>query len=362
MREGWAVRKRSLHGTSVGIVANPASGRDVRRLVARASVFPLAEKCNIITRLLSALGAVGIERVLLMRDAGGITDRLQRVLVSHADTESWPEVLFVDMVVEDGPNDTTRAVEQMVRAGVEAIVVLGGDGTHRLVASACGEIPVMALSTGTNNVFPEIREATVAGMAAGLVASGRVCKVEATRRNKILDVAIDGVVRAQALVDVSVSCEEWVGSKALWRPETLSQIFVTFAESDAIGLSSVAGLVQPVSRSARHGLCIEIAPPGAARMTVEAPIAPGLIVPVGVASVSEIYPGKPQCLGVRQGVIALDGEREIEFRSGQQVRVQLSNTGPFTIDTRRVMSLAAQKGLLVDAQLEQENIRTKIAG
>ena len=38
--------------TTVGIIANPASGRDIRRLVACASVFPVAEKCNMITRLL----------------------------------------------------------------------------------------------------------------------------------------------------------------------------------------------------------------------------------------------------------------------------------------------------------------------
>ena len=53
-----------------------------------------------------------------------------------------------------------------------AIVVLGGDGTHRVVAEARGDVPLCALSTGTNNVFPELREATVAGLATGLVATG----------------------------------------------------------------------------------------------------------------------------------------------------------------------------------------------
>ena len=55
----------------------------------------------------------------------------------------------------------------MRAAGVEAIVVLGGDGTHRVVAKACGDAPLCALSTGTNNAFRELREATVAGLAAG---------------------------------------------------------------------------------------------------------------------------------------------------------------------------------------------------
>jgi len=332
----------------VGIVANPSSGRDIRRLVARASVFPIAEKCNIILRLLSALGVVGVGRVLIMPDVGGIADRLRRAIASNHATNDWPDVEFLDMPVEDGPGDTVQAVTLMTNAGVGAIVVLGGDGTHRLVASVCGETPILALSTGTNNVFPEIREATVAGMATGLVASGRVSKAEGTWRNKVLEVSINGMSCGLAVVDVSISTDAWTGSKALWHPEALSQIFVTFAEPAAIGLSSVAGLVRPVSRMAKHGLRIDIGLPGIAWITVRAPIAPGLIVPVGVNKVSEIYADEPQYLQIRQGVIALDGEREIEFRPDQQVRVQLSSTGPVTIDTEQVMLLAAQKGLLLD--------------
>jgi len=34
----------------VGVVANPLSGRDIRRLVTQASVFPTAEKANMIQR------------------------------------------------------------------------------------------------------------------------------------------------------------------------------------------------------------------------------------------------------------------------------------------------------------------------
>jgi ATP-NAD kinase. len=47
-------------------------------------------------------------------------------------------------------------------------------------------VPIVPLSTGTNNVFPELREATVAGLAAGLVATGRVAADEVCRRNKVL--------------------------------------------------------------------------------------------------------------------------------------------------------------------------------
>ncbi len=52
--------------------------------------------------------------------------------------------------------------------------MLGGDGTHKAVAAEVGDILLPTLSTGTNNAFPELREATSAGLAGGLYASGRI--------------------------------------------------------------------------------------------------------------------------------------------------------------------------------------------
>ena len=105
----------------------------------------------------------------------------------------------------------------MFAEGVDAILVLGGDGTHRVVAKACGDVPICALSTGTNNVFPEMREATVAGMATGLVATGRGGP-GAVIREAALIVERDGAPADLALVDVAVTRERFVGARALWRP------------------------------------------------------------------------------------------------------------------------------------------------
>ncbi len=44
----------------VGIIANPASGRDIRRLVAYGTVFDNNEKMAIVRRVLLGLEAVGI--------------------------------------------------------------------------------------------------------------------------------------------------------------------------------------------------------------------------------------------------------------------------------------------------------------
>jgi len=331
----------------VGILANPASGRDIRRLVARGTVFPLAEKCSIIARLLSALGATGVERVLLLPDRGGIAERMRRIVATQSPQEHWPEVEFLDMTIEDGPLDTVRGAEMMSAAGVGAIVVLGGDGTHRLAASACSRIPLMALSTGTNNVFPELREPTVAGLATGLVATDQVSPAEATVRNKVLRLEANGAPQDLAVVDIAVSDHCWVGSKALWRPDTLDQIFVAFAEPDAIGLSSIAGLLRPVSRRAAYGLRVDLGPPERAAFTLLCPVAPGLMSPVGIEGSREIQVGEVQNLRLTRGVIALDGEREWTFTPDQQIAIRLDDQGPFTIDVDYVMARAAQEGLLI---------------
>lgn len=331
----------------VGIIANPASGRDIRRLVAQGAVFTIAEKCSIIARLISALGVTGVTSVLMIPDRGGIAERVRRAVATRSSDDQGPKVVFLDMQVEDGPADTVQGAARMVAAGARAIVVLGGDGTQRLVAGACGEVAIMPLSTGTNNVFPELREATIVGLATGLVATGKIPAAEATVRNKILRLAIDGVYQDLAVVDISVSGDCWVGSKALWRPEALDQIFVTFAEPDAIGLSSVAGLVRPTSRRAPHGLRIDLAPPPRAKITLQCPIAPGLIVPVGIENVQEIHAGEIQSLRLAQGTIALDGEREFEYSSRRHATVRLDGQGPYTIDIDKVMERAAQEGLLV---------------
>jgi predicted polyphosphate/ATP-dependent NAD kinase len=337
---------RLPHHPAVGIVANPASGRDIRRLVAHASVFPLAEKCNIISRLLVGLRAAGVKQVLLMPDVAGIAERMRRALNSPRPAgQPWPEVLFLEMPVENGPEDTVRAVQGMVAAGVGAVAVLGGDGTHRLAAMTCGETPLLALSTGTNNVFPSLREATVAGLAAGLVATCQVPPAETSVRNKALRVTLNGRPCGLALVDVSVSRHLWVGSKALWDCGMVHQIFVTFAEVEAVGLSSIAALLRPVSRHDPYGVRVDLAPADSATTRLMAPIAPGLVQPVGILSVQDLLPGEPYAVRLSQGVVALDGEREIEFGSNDEVLVRLVLDGPFTIDVEGVMRWAARQGL-----------------
>src|SRR3954453_10509726 len=194
----------------VGVIANPASGRDIRRLVAGPSVFGNADKAGMVFRLLAGLGAGGVERVLMLPAADGLSTTLHRYLHARhavpafATAGPFPELEELDVELEGTARDSTVAVERMVAAGVRAIAGLGGDGPHRVVARDCGDVPLCALSTGTNNAFPEMRETTVAGLATGLRAPRRAGPA-ALRREVALSVEVPGAAADLALVDVAVS-------------------------------------------------------------------------------------------------------------------------------------------------------------
>jgi predicted polyphosphate/ATP-dependent NAD kinase len=55
----------------IGIIANPASARDIRRVVS-ATGLQIADRANIVLRVLAALASCGIEYVLMMPETGGL--------------------------------------------------------------------------------------------------------------------------------------------------------------------------------------------------------------------------------------------------------------------------------------------------
>jgi hypothetical protein len=92
----------------VGILTNPASGRDIRRLVSCASLFPTSEKVSIGNQSDRCVGALGVDEVFLMPDHSGIAGGVLRAVRSHAAraTDRWPEVRFIFQEVEQTANDT----------------------------------------------------------------------------------------------------------------------------------------------------------------------------------------------------------------------------------------------------------------
>ncbi len=337
----------SSPGVCVGLIANPASGHDVRRLISGASIATNLEKLNVVRRLLAGLGATGVDRVLMMPDVSGLTLGVERAAAQHRiDRDGvWPEVEFVRMDVLQTADDTRSATTAMVAGGVGAIVVLGGDGTARVVASVIDDTPLLALSTGTNNAFGVMADATVAGLAAGLIASGRCAVAAGCRRAKRLEVRIGDRVDL-ALIDVAVVDVTDVGARAIWEPDALREIVVTVAEPGAIGLSAIVAAVAPCARDDTAGRYVVFDPSGRA---VVAALAPGLVRSVGVAEATTLDPCEPLRLRSSSGVLALDGEREVVLSGEEPPLVTLSPDGPLVIDVPAVLRLAAARGWFYDS-------------
>ncbi|PMS21116.1 acetoin catabolism protein X [Trinickia dabaoshanensis] len=347
----------------VGIIANPVSARDIRRVVANANSLQLADRVNIVLRAMAALGACGVTRVSMMPDREGLMPMLERHLkrerAASASDQVWPRLEWLAMPAAGRVDDTLRAARMMREAAVSAIVVLGGDGTHRAVVRECGQIPIAGLSTGTNNAYPELREATLAGLAVGLYAMGRIAPDTALAYNKRLDVRLnarDAAVRHDiALVDIAIAHEHYIGAKALWRTDSLADVYMAFAEPEAIGLSAIGGMLAPVGRRESGGLHVQVAPsePGAIRSEaaeplfhLHAPIAPGLIQPVPVYGWHRLVDGEPVTVRRRGGVIALDGEREITFGPNDRLTITLRERAFRSIAVADCLRYAATHGLL----------------
>jgi len=322
---------------AVGIIANPASGRDIRRLVSHGSVFDNDEKVSIVRRVLLGLEAAGVGRVWVMPDSFDIGARALDGLRLSLD------VGVLTMAVTLTQADSTRAAEAFATAGAGCIVTLGGDGTVRAVAKASGDVPLVPISTGTNNVFPRMIEGTIAGLAAGLVARGLA--PEAVWTAPRLDVIRAGSPVDLALVDAAVYLERFVASRAIWDPAKVREVVLTRAEPGSIGLSSIGAHLPGLARAAGHALYVRLGPEGP---RILAPIAPGVIRAVHLAEHRWLAPGDEVILSHPEPcVLALDGEREIELGPGVPVAVRLNPSGPRVVDVRRALQLAAEAGVFV---------------
>ncbi len=338
-----------MTGPVVGIIANPVSARDIRRVVSHAGNLQITDRANILLRILAGLAATGISKVVMMPENAGIYGHLRRGLdrAANAGEARFPALQLLDMAVCGDASDSAAAARMMRRMNVGAIIVLGGDGTHRVVVSEAGDVPIAGVSTGTNNAFPEMREPTITGLAAGLAVTGAIPAGVAFAGNKRLDVAINDRHEI-ALVDVAIVRERFVGSRAVWKAESFRELFVAFAEPGSIGLSSIVGLVAPVKRSSPFGRRLIFDGPADAQFRVAAPIAPGLIEDIGIARVETLDFDAPTALTVGSGSIALDGEREITFSERDRIAVTLRRAAFRTIDVAACMSFAADNGLFVE--------------
>ena len=320
------------------MVANPASGKDIRRLVSYATVIDNLEKVNICKRVVLAAQAMGIQAVYFMMDTFQIGFTVQEDLQREGVLST--EIKILDIPYTASADDSTNAAAEMERLGVGCVVVLGGDGTSRAVAKGINSMPILPVSTGTNNVYPVLMEGTVAGMAAAMAAvlGNHTCCI----RDKRIKIFINGEFKDIALIDAVLSDMLYVGSKAIWDTASIQRIVVTRCRPSNIGFSAIPGCIQAVRDTDDYGFVLTT---GKSGRFVCAPVAAGMIEKVYVQD-AQVQPlgASPAIVAESSGMLALDGEREIKIKKGDNLEFRIERDGPWRVQFHEILEEARKRG------------------
>lgn len=322
--------------TTIGIIANPNSGKDIRRLISHASVIDNGEKINIVERIILAAQAFGVNKVIMPLDHSRIGAKVKDKLTTRKLLKC--EIDLIELPYFNSYKDTMNITEFMENNDAGCIVTLGGDGTNRALAKVIKDTPIIAVSTGTNNAYPAMIEGTVVGMAAAIVASNKFDKKLFSIQDKLIEIFKDSQLRDIALVDAVITNETHIASKAIWDMENIKKIFVTRSHPASIGFSSIVGFKKIVAPQDNFGAFLNVNVGSSS-----------IIAPVSAGVMESIYVDEPKLLEIgeefefiaeERGTIALDGEKEIEFSPGDKFIFKIARNGPYHVDVVKAMEIA----------------------
>ena len=326
--------------STIGIIANPASGKDIRRLVSHATVVDNNEKVNIVKRIILAAQGAGVTGVLVMPDTFLIGYKASEDLKGSKELNIPVEIL--DMRVKGSVEDTILAARLMEEKKVQCIIALGGDGTSRAVAKSITVTPLISISTGTNNVYPEMLEGTVVGIAAAAVSTRTSNLGQSCRRDKRIEIYKDGKMVDIALVDCVISKQTYIGSRAIWNTEDIQRVIVSRANPASIGFSTVVGVKKIIGEEDDFGASINV---NTGDNELVAPIAAGTMKEIRVDE-PVIHPLEEMFSMTMdyKGIMALDGERELPFRKGDTFQFKITRDGPYRVNIKKTVESAQMNG------------------
>ena len=337
--------------SKIGIIANPHSGKDVRRIVSLASSFSNHEKLLILKRVVAGLVASKVDNVYLLKDAGALGQSILEEKDSFLENGGNTTINLLDVNANGTTEDSIKSANLMNKMKLDVIIALGGDGTSRAVSKGCGNIPLIPLSTGTNNVFPQNIEGTIAGLAAGFYAKDPEFYSSNVSRTKSFSLSFESGEKEKALVDIALVRESYAGAKAVWDISKIEFLAFTCCIPGSLGLSSIGCSFVSISPKDDEGLFLKLSN----RKTkngriVMSPIAPGMVVPVNVSSYKKIKMKEPFVYRTSSdSVLAFDGEREVVLKKGESFSIMMNHEGPKVLEVYEIMRNAAERG---DFELE----------
>ena len=321
--------------SKIALCVNPMSGRDVRRLAARASNMTHEAKRDIVARIAAGADSTGVSDIYVMREPF----RIAELALEHMPLSA--NVHILDAPIKNDSRDTQEAIHRFIEMGCRTIVSLGGDGTNRAIVKSTSEIDLIPLSTGTNNVFPLSVEPTLAGIVAGLNAVGKITDDSLKSRSKVIYIESAGI-QDIALIDLVLLSNDQLGSLLPFKADNIRKLLLTRAEPASIGMSPIGGFIDPVYEDDDEGLLVDLSSGG---RTFRAPLSPGLFGKVNVSSAERIKMDT-RVVFEGPGVLAMDGDREIQLMSGQTASVSIRRDGPFVLKVDKAMRWAASNGII----------------
>jgi hypothetical protein len=186
----------------------------------------------------------------------------------------------------------------------------------------------------------------MAGMAAVIAERDYEMQYLKTTRRKRINIYKNDKLVDIALIDAAITNDMFVGARALYDPEAISELIVTVAKPDCLGMSAIAGSVYPVEETDLYGLYLEMGKDGLLETWV--PMAPGMMSLIKFTKFEKISPGKRIKIKAQEGMVALDGEREVSFNKNDKIEVELTLDGPRVIDIHKSLKAASEGGFFIE--------------
>ena len=322
----------------LGLFVNPMSGRDVRRLAARASNVTHEAKMDMVARIAVGADQVGIDELYIFDEPF----RISTQALAWVDLKAKIKTLNLSLC--HGPGDTEEAMAKLRAEGVHTVVALGGDGTHRIITRCASDMTLLPLSTGTNNVFPVNVEPTIAGMAAALAARGEIDSSDSTLQSpcKVIHLELQNGNKDIALIDAVVLENDFLGNFLPYDSQKIREMLLTCALPDSIGMSPMGGFVKVVEKEDDMGLYLRLGQ----GHSFQAPVSPGYFKPVTTQTATTVDLEQSVRLN-GPGILAFDGDREHRLLRGESAIATIRRDGPVVLNVPRVMRYATEQSILV---------------
>ncbi len=324
---------------TIGLIVNPMAGRDIRRLVAAASLQSAPEKMLVVRRIFAGMAGIPDTEVLMVDDYEGFGR-----YAFHELSTVVPVRLIAGEKEPSNGNSTIDWALRLQQAGAHVIMSVGGDGTQRNIAQAHLDIPILPIAGGTNNVACWTGDQTAAGYACALYVARGDDPLEVGCQAKLIHVQQESGHEELALIDVALVRQTYTGALAVWHAEDVERLLLSVADPVRPGLSNVGGFLHPIwpADDIAMEIILHDGPPGHETLAV---LAPGLMTPFYVKQAEPVSLGQPVVWSRSEGgTLALDGERSVVLHADETVMLRVVRDGPFVLDPPKILNNTANRG------------------